>query len=164
MLNNVPMALKRMARNVVVNHPNTLSCKVFRKRVVRTASGEMGGLPTLGGLGVLDSGDEDDIEWDFVGNGYAMRAEPFGGGTMMDRQDAAHANGGSSTFMIEPEAAPGTPEHFTVQNHDVFYLLLGDAVKLAFEVVRIEPVVDIPPYGMRYVVNRRDELDLVGEE
>ena len=54
MLTNVPSAVNRMARNVVINHPNTWECQVFRKRVTRTDGAPVGGLPTMGGLGVLE--------------------------------------------------------------------------------------------------------------
>jgi hypothetical protein len=37
------------------------------------------------------------------------------------------------------------------------------SVKLAFEVVGVETPINIPPYAMRYVCNRRAELDLTGD-
>ena len=67
MLTNVPSAVNRMARNVVINHPNTWECQVFRKRVTRTDGAPVGGLPTMGGLGVLDSEDEESIDYDHLG-------------------------------------------------------------------------------------------------
>ncbi len=161
MLNNVPQAMNRMARNVIINHPNTVSCKVLRKLVTR-AGVPVGGLRTLGGLGVLNSDDEESLDWEFIGNGYAMPAEPFSPSPMMDRQDANNGSGNEFRFLIEPEAAPGTPEWFDIKTHDVFYLLLGDAVELAFEVVGVETTINIPPYTTRYVANRRDDLHLIG--
>lgn len=162
MLTNVPSAVSRMARNVVINHPNTFSCQVFRKSVTRTADSSVGGLPTLGGLGVIDSSDEEQIEYEFVGNGYAMPAEQFQASSMMDRQDANNFPGEEFRYLIEPEAAnAGEEGFFTPKKHDVFYLLLGpgDApAKLAFEIISIETALNIPPYTIRYVANRRDDL------
>lgn len=57
MLNNVPEAINRMARNVVVNHPNAFNVQLFRKSVTRSGVGEetVDGNPTLGGLAAPSS-------------------------------------------------------------------------------------------------------------
>lgn len=164
MLTNIPTAVSKMARNVVINHPNTFSCQVFRKTVTRTADGSMGGLPTMGGLGVIDSGDEEQYEYAFIGNGYAMQAEPFSPAQLMDRQDANNYAGEEFRYLLMPEAEnDGEEGFFTPKKHDVFYLLLGSGdapAKLAFEVVGIETPLNIPPYVTRYVCNRRDDLHI----
>jgi hypothetical protein len=38
---------------------------------------------------------------------------------------------------------------------------LGDAVKLAWEITAVEAMVNIAPYTTRYVMNKRNDLDLV---
>jgi len=157
MLTNVPAAVNRMARNVIINHPNTWECQVFRKSVTRTDA-TVGGLPTMGGLGVLDSEDEEQIAWAWIGNGYALQAESFMPSPMMDRQDANNGSANESRFMIEPEHPTGMPGNFDLRNHDVFYLVLADSVKVAFEIVGVETTLNIPPYVTRYVANRRDDL------
>jgi hypothetical protein len=46
----------------------------------------------------------------------------------------------------------------------VLYLLLGEgenAPKVAYEIVEVEAVVNVPPFVPRYVVNRRDDLDII---
>lgn len=167
MLTNVPAAVSRMARNVVINHPNTFSCQVFRKTVTRTASASMGGLPTMGGLGVISSDDEEQFEYAFLGNGYAMQAETFQPAQLMDRQDANNYSGEEFRLLIMPEAEnDGEEGFFTPKKHDVVYLLIGDdddPPKIAFEVVGIETPLNIPPYVTRYVCNRRDDLHVAAE-
>lgn len=152
MLNNVPTAINRMARNVVVNHPNTYNCVAVRKRVTRDGP-VVSGLPTMGGMGVLSSDDEESIEWDLLGNGYALPASLFGVSPMMDRQDANNGPQDESIFLIEPE----DPGLFVPKKHDVIYLVLDD-VRLAFEIISVETTSNIPPYTQRYVCNRRDDL------
>ncbi len=158
MLGNVPAAINRMARSVVINHPYSFNVQVFRKTVTRTEVETMGGLPTLGGLGVLDSNDEAEFNYSWIGNGFALPAEPFQPSPMMDRQDAHnHGSGMEFRFLIEPEEAEG----FRLKSHDVFYLLLGDdpaPAKLAFEVALVEAVINLPPFCRRYVAHRRDDL------
>lgn len=166
MLQNVPSAVNRLTRSVVINHPNTWEAQVFRKRVTRvsTPAGEplVGGLPTLGGMGVLDADDEDNIEYIFLGNGYALQAESFAGpAPMMDRMDANNGGGVNEfRFLVEPEAQSGEPGHFDVRKGDVLYLVMGDTVKLAFEIVTAETTTNIPPYTVRWVCNRRGDLDI----
>lgn len=161
MLNGVPNAINKMARNVVIHHPNTFNCQVFRKTVNRPGT-EVSGLPALGGLGVISSEDEEDISWAWIGNGYALPAEPFSPGQMTERQDTT--NGPASVdefrFLIEPEEEPGHLEYFEPAKGDVVYLLIGDLVKLAFEIVDVETTVGIPPYTRRFIFNRRDELHI----
>jgi hypothetical protein len=106
-LNNVPTAVNRLARNVVINHPNSYNCVMVRKRVLRTADSNVGGLPTLGGLGVISSEDEEAVEWDLLGNAYALEAEIFTPGAMMDRQDANNGGIDEFRYLIEPELLPG---------------------------------------------------------
>lgn len=163
MLTNVPAAVNRMARNVVVNHPNTFNCQVFRKTTTRTAPDTVDGNPTLGGLAVLDTMDEEQFEYNFIGNGYALPADGFAAAPMVDRQDANIGSGEEFRFLIEPEEPSGHPEWFDVRSHDVVFLLLGDGpspARLAFEVVGIETTSNIPPYTTRYITNRRDDLHL----
>lgn len=159
MLNGVPDAINRMARNVVIHHPNTLNCQVFRKSIDRNAP-EESGMPTMGGLGVISSEDEEDISWEWLGNGYALPAEQFSPGQMMERQDASNGPAGVDEFryLIESEADAGTAGHFACAKGDVFYILIGDLMKLAYEIVDVETTVGIPPYTRRFICNRRDDL------
>jgi len=164
MLTNVPNAINRMTRNVIMNHPNTFNCQAFRKQVTRAALGTMGGMPTMGGLGVLDSMDEEEFEYIHLGNGYALPAEGFAPAPMVKRGDAHIGSGDEFRFLIEPEEPAGHPQWFDLRNHDIVYLLLGstapDCAKLAFEVVGIETTSNIPPYTTRYIMNRRDDLHI----
>ncbi len=162
MLSGVPGAMNRMTRNVVINHPNTWECQVFRKRLTRAgATPGSGDVPPLGGLGVLTAEDETDIAYDHLGNGYALPAEVFGPSLMTERGDTANYGAAAEArFLIEPAEPSGMPGYFDVHSGDVIYLVLADGVKLAFEVVNVEATVNIPPFVTRYVRNRRGDLDL----
>lgn len=152
-----------MARNVVINHPNTFGCEVYRKTVTRTAPNTIDGSPTLGGLAVLDTMDEEQFEYAFLGYGYALPADGFAAAPIVDRQDANIGSGDEFRFLIEPAAQSGQPEWFDVRSHDVVYLRLGTGpspARLAFEVIGTETTSNIPPYTTRYITNRRDDLHL----
>ena len=160
MLNNIPNSVNRMTRNIVINHPNTWECQVYRKVVDRTNEPVAMGMPTLGGLGVLNADDEDDISWDHVGNGYVLQAESFMPALMMDRGDANNGQANEFRFLIEPEQPTGMPGNFAVRKRDVIFIVISDDVRLAFEIVDIETVMNISPFSIRYIANRRDDLDI----
>lgn len=160
MLNAVPASINTLTRNVVLNHPNTFNCRVFREVVERSSPGTIGGLPTMGELGVLDPEDEEDITHQFLGNGFALPAEGFAPSQLMGG-DAAYGAENEFRFLIEPEEPSGHAESFDVRKHDVIYLVLGagDAPPMiAFEVVGTETTTNIPPFTTRFICNRRDDL------
>jgi len=153
MLNNVPNAVNRLARNVVINHPNSYNSVMMRKVINRVAAESIGGAPTLGGLAVISSDDEDDISWEILGNSFTLPVGEFEDSKMMDRQDANNGAIDEYRFLIEPEVVNG----FVIKKDDVMYLTIG-AVRLAYEIIGIETTSNIPPYTKRYVCNRRDDL------
>lgn len=161
MLNTVPSTINQLARQVVINHPNAYNCEVYRKTILRTSDSMSGGLPTMGGLGVLSSDDEEDFEYTFVGNGFCLQVEGFQPSMMMDRQDANNNSEDELRFLIEPETMNGMPGWFDVRKNDVLYIVIGEVVKLGFEVVGIETTVNIPPFTNRYICNRRDDLHII---
>ncbi|MFA5920158.1 MAG: hypothetical protein WC856_02555 [Methylococcaceae bacterium] len=161
MLNNVPAAVNSLTRNVVINHPNSHNAVIVRKRVTRVGGDTIGGLPTLGGLGVLTSEDEEAIEWDLMGNAYALETDIFTPGDMMDRRDTNNGGIDEFGFLIEPEEPIGMPGGFDIKKLDVMYLLITESIRLAYEVVGVVTLSNIPPYSVKFVCNRRDDLHIV---
>lgn len=161
MLNNVPRGINALTRNVVMRHPNSFNCIFYRRKVERIApiAGER---QTMGGMMVLSIDDEASISWDMIGIGHALKADQFQPSLMVDRQDANNGFDNEFRFLIEPEKE-AIEGGFQPHKNDIFYLLLGDpdledTPKLAFEIVGVEATVDVPPYVVRYVCNRRDDL------
>lgn len=162
MLNNVSVGVGRSLRNVIINHPNTWEAQIFRKKVERLSNGNMGGLPTLGGLGVLSGEDEEKISFEHLVNGYALSADAFGVSPMMDRQDADDMSGNAPEFrlLIEPAEPSGMPGYFDIKTGDVVYIVVTDAIRLAFEVVRCNTNINMAPFSMVYICNRRADIDV----
>lgn len=167
MLHQVPTQINKLARNVVLNHPNRFDAQIIRKRVTRVSDSEIMGLPSIGGLGVISSEDEESVEFDPIGNAYALRTDGnFAPSLMMERQDANNGSGDVFSFLIEPEILPPADGGFEVKKNDIMYLLIpysvgGDTIKLAYEIIGIETTSNIPPFTQRYLCNRRDDLHLV---
>ena len=159
MLNNVTIAVNKHLRNVVLNHPNTMNCMLLRKVVTRIAPIAMG-LPTIGGLGVISADDEDEIDYVVLGNGYAMPVDSFQPSNMMDRKDANNGFTEAARFLIEPENDLTHPNGFDIHKNDLMYVQLYN-VRMGYEIIAMETVNNIPPYTVRYICNRRNELDTV---
>lgn len=168
MLHNVPNSVNRLVRNVVMNHPNTFNCQIFRKHNLRTGDDEIEavGKSTFGGMGVLSSEDEENYEYEYMGNGFALPADQFASAPMVDHHDANIGAENEFRFLIVLEAQETSDDYFDIKNHDIMYLLFGEephTARLAYEIVGAETTSNIPPYTMRYICNRRDDLHLPAE-
>lgn len=154
MLTNIPEAVNRMTRIVVTRHPNAYNCNIFRKVVNRPdpASG-WPGIPTLGGMGVILADDEEDVSFEHVGDGALLQVDPFEASSMMSRQDANNGSGPDATFLIAAEDPA-----LIIMKNDIVYRIHGNVVKQAFEIVDIMAMVNIPPYCVHYICDRRDDL------
>lgn len=162
MLNRVPAHVNYAVRQVVLRHANSMDCFLLRKEVKRTESvdgqdQEMAGLPTIGGMGVLDSEDEQDFDYEEIGDGRALICGTYEPQSLNSRQDSP-VQRLQQEVQIEPVAEPGTPGWFDVQKRDIVVLLPGMGVGVALEIVDIIGNVNIPPYTQRYICNPRDDL------
>lgn len=154
MLNDVPLAVRRAVRAVTLNHPNRMSCTVYRKVVTRIASDTMGGLPTIGGLGVLDDDDETDFEYQSLGDGSVVMLGTYQGGFNSDDNSLLD---NPNTSQQEALLEPIDENDFTPKKHDLVSIVIGDAV-LPYEITDITGTVNIPPFTQKYVLQLRDEL------
>lgn len=172
MLNSVPSAVNSHTRLVVLRHPNTMPCTVFRKVVKRietleeidpvnnpdnTDHSEMGGMPTLGGMGVLRSEDEADFEYEPLGEARCLFAGPYVPNDMNERDDAVLQQN-LQEAQVECLADPGTPEHFVTDTSDLVMITPGLGVVLAYDVATAMGQSNIPPYVRKLVLNPRDDL------
>lgn len=157
MINNVPIKIMQAARAVAIKHPNSIDCVVYRKELLRPAEGvdgEMGGMATLGGMGVLKGEDEPDFEYRALGPGKVLITSRFDGGDMSDRGDAIVQDQPMQEAQIVSVELPG----FEPKKGDLVGLMPGGGVLLGFEIVGITGSVAIYPYVTKYVIAPRDEL------
>ena len=154
MLNNVPLAIRRSVRAVTLNHPNRMTCTVYRKVITRTAPDTLGGLPTLGGLGVLEDDDEADFDYQSLGDGVVVMLQVYQGGFRSDDNSLLdNPNTSQQETLLEPLIDDG----FTPKKHDLVSIVIGDAL-LPYEITEITGTVNIPPFTQKYVLQLRDEL------
>ena len=173
MLNKLVDAQMCARRRVLLHHPNAVACQVLRK-VLKRPDPQVNGVPTLGGLGVMNADDEEAFDYVFVGNGVAMQVEGGQPSVLVDNADAALGAGAEFRFMIEPEepddqavpagfAKPGEAPDPQLKKSDVFYLVFGAdpavQVKVAYEVTGLESTAGMAPFAPRYIAIRRDDLD-----
>lgn len=160
MLNNVAIAVRRGSRLVVLNHRNAIEATIMRRTVTRTAgaeAGTMGGLPTLGGIGVMDPEDEPEVDYAPLGPAKVLFAEPYQPTTMSDRRDAPEA--ATAIALIEPI----TEGLFDIKDGDLVMLSPGGGVVIPYEVTNVLNTVNIPPYAPRYELSAQGVLSFDGE-
>lgn len=167
MLTSVPTAINQSNRQVVLRHPNSFDAVVSRKRVVRVelvagAPGEMGGNPTLGGMGVLRSEDEADYEYDELGPAKLLFAGPgpFQPQDIIERDNGLVAET-QREVLIECVAKPGETGFFVADTSDLVSIMLGPGVVMVYDVATVSGTVNIPPYTRRLVLNPRDDLNYI---
>lgn len=165
MLTQVPAAISKASRLVVLRHPNARRCSVWRKVFTRTeadpATGQartLGGMPTLGGMEVLTGADEAQFEYRELGEGRVMFLGPYQQDDMLERGNATLQQI-EQRALVESVADQGSPDHFTAETGDLVAVLPGMGVVLAFSVERRNGVIGIPGYASELILSPRDELD-----
>ncbi len=163
MLNSVPIQINKAKRQFVLRHPNTMDCSILRKVVLRQDSppDEEGGGPTIGGIAMLSSDEEDEIDWAEVGEARLLFGEPYQAVAMADRRDSLGEASPEVRAMIECVLDPADPGFFAPKKQDLVVIVPGADIRLVYEVVDIEGGVNIPPFTQRYILNPRDELGYI---
>jgi hypothetical protein len=162
MLSTVPQQMNLMARNVTLRHPNNMNCEIYRKIILRTSSTETEGYPTLGGMTVLDSEDESQIDWNDIGPAMLLNCEPFISSQMVNRDDGVDQAAAEMYVMIEFLTPPTDPDAKVVDKHDVVMIEVSADVKIGYEVMEVDAVVNVPPFARRYRIEKRDLLQFIG--
>ena len=164
MLTAVPTTIASATRQVVLRHPNSQDCTVWRKQVKRVEADPetgdpsvMGGSPTLGGMGVLRSEDEDEFEYIELGAGKCLPCGVFQPNDLNERDDAPLQQP-MQEAQVESLAEVGQPGHFIADTTDLVLVTPGLGVVLAYEVASLGTGSNIPPYTRKLVLNPRDDL------
>jgi len=164
MLNNIPASINFSVRQVVLRHPNSMECSVWRKRLLRVepdpATGlpsTMGGSPTLGGMGVLRSEDEAEFDYQELGPGRMLFSGVFQANDIVERDDAIVPQNLQEAQVVSV-ADTSKPEYFEADTGDLIMLDMGLGVVLAYDVATITGNLAIPPYTRKLMLNPRDDL------
>lgn len=165
MLNNVPIQIARSARLVTLRHPNAMDCSVWRKQVNRVSSDvppTMGGAPTIGGLGVLDSEDEADFDYADIGNAKIVFAGVYQGegSNWLDSDTGLNYPSGAMEALIECVLDPGDADYFEPGKPDMITVEPGGGIAMFYEVIGETGSVNIPPYTKRYILAPRNDADV----
>lgn len=169
MLNQVPKTINRSNRIVVLKHPNAMDCTVLRKKLLRTTylgdGGTLGGIPTLGGAGVLSKEDESDVTYEYVtGDEYTSQGRILNCGIYepQTHADADLTNNGDfleQGAMIEALIESIGEGEFTADKDDLIAVTLGGGIIIVYEVKGVTGTVNIPPFTRKLVLQARDDLD-----
>ncbi len=166
MLSVVPTTINASRRLVVLRHPNAMECEVWRKQVSRTEltggapNDTLGGLPTMGGLGMLSGEDESDVTWTQVGDAKILFGGVFQGTSEVDA-DNGLVPVQQGDAQIECILAPNADGFFVTERNDLVMVLPGGGIVLPYEVVDEVGSINIPPYTRKYILNARDDLSYI---
>lgn len=158
MLNQVAETMRRANRAMVLRHPNALDCQVWRRKVTRTAgaeAGTIGGLPTLGGLTVMDSDDEPEADYELLGEGRVLFAGTYQPTALSDRRDVAMPDDQQPGIaLIEPVECGA----FEPKDGDLVMGMPGAGIVVTWEVTGVLNTVNIPPYVPKYELMPQEDL------
>lgn len=157
MLNSVPAAVRRAGRIVTLRHPNSMDCTVWRKVLLRTGAvgDELGGIPNIGGIGVLDGEDEANFDYELVGDAKIL----FSG---IWQDESANWND-ADTGVIYDQAPKMAMIEFVeeiedyVRKSDRISVEPGGGIVLPYEVIGEGSPMNIPPYTRRYMLAARSD-------
>jgi len=158
MLSNIPNAMQKMARSVVINHPQALEGNFYRKIYNRSAPKGSENLPTIGGLGLLHGMDEVDFSLECLGAAAICPVDVFTPSGITHNLDFAVTENAELRFLIEPL----TLNAFNPLENDIFLIEFNNGqteFSFCYEILSLETVVNIPPYAVRYVCNRAPHFD-----
>lgn len=162
MINNVPMQVNRAARMITLRHPNSISGTMYYRQLNRQPDAnpaEMGGIPTIGGIGLLDSEDEADFEYVegasckvvFTGN-YAPSD-----GNIRDNDESSIYRDMPVEAMVECVLDPLDANYHVPDKNDLIVLDYGSGVVMTYEVIGATSTIEVPPYTRRYSLAPRTD-------
>lgn len=157
MLNNVPIQVNRAARQVTLRHPNGMDCSLWKKVILRVndPADNFGGLPTIGGAGVLDSEDEADYTYEFLADAKISFTGQYIGAdsNTIDTENGLNYFAAAMEALIECTAELGSPEWVMPDKPMVVTVFPGNGVVVPYQIVGTTGNVNIPPYTRKYVLN-----------
>ncbi len=158
MLNNVPIQVNRAARQVTLRHPNSMDCSLWKKVILRESDStpeNFGGLPTIGGAGVLDSEDEAAYTYEFVADARIMFTGQYMAvsSNMTDTENGLNYSELPLEALIECTADPASPEWVLPDKPMVVTVFPGNGVVVPWQIVGTTGNINIPPYTRKYGMN-----------
>lgn len=159
MLSQVAVAQNRAARILTLRHPNAMDCTVWRKKLLRTgpAGDDLGGIPNVGGMGVLDGEDEAEYDFEPVGDARIVIAGIWQG-------DGANWNDADTGVIYDQAPKEALIEFIDeangyVQKPDRISVEPGAGIVLVYEVIGENSPTNIPPYNRRYIIAARADTE-----
>jgi len=164
MLTAVPAAVNSSSRIVTLRHQNSQDATLYRKVLNRvdTPAEEVNALPTIGGLGILDSEDEADFTYEEVGDCKVMFTGAYAAADgNWNRSDTGIVYPeGTIEALIECVLSPTDPNFIVPDYHDMVMVMPGSGFVLPYEVVGITSPINIPSNSRRYHLAPRSDLNV----
>lgn len=164
--NSVVDGRKRLARQMVLTTISAIPAIVFSKRIIQSEDGDR--MDAWGGLGVMS--EEDEQAFDYDEKGFAMvLLDQFTGAAL--NKGLIAVDGADASFMAQIEPFDNETDLFkqytnttgwTPESGDVFCLMLSDDFSLWLENVGQQGQTIMGDFGVKYLLNKRDDLAYLG--
>lgn len=166
-LENMAKGRRLAVRSIVLTALASMDCFVYRKVLLPvTDGGADRHEESWGGLGAVNT--QDDHAFDYVQQGRAklMLLDRFMGGRVFENNAAVDMQGVPTMALLEPYD-PSLPKSswpcrltgWEFEIGDLVMARMGQAALLGFEVMDRTGSSAMADYGIKYVLNKRDELD-----
>lgn len=158
MLTNVPKGVNRAVRMSVIRHPNAMNCTLWKKQINRAPDSTpetFGGMPTVGGMGVLDAEDEADYTYVELGDARIVFTDRYMASTSntIDTENGLNYAAEPREALIECVIEPGKPGWVMPDKPQVVSCFPGNGVVVTYQIVGTTGNIEIPPYTRKYLLN-----------
>lgn len=164
--NHVVDGRKRLARQMVLTTTAAIPAIVFSKRIIDSEDGDR--MDAWAGLGVMS--EEDEQAFDYDEKGFAMvLLDHFTGAAL--HKGLIAVDGADASFMAQIEPFDNEQDLFKQytnttgwypESGDVLCLLISDEYALWVENVGQQGQTIIGDFGVKYLLNKRDDLAYLG--
>lgn len=158
MINNAAIQVARQARNVALRHPNSMDCTLWKKVINRVSTETpptFGGMPTIGGMGVIDAEDEPDYTYAeladakvvFLGLYQASQSN------MIDTENGLNYAEAPIEALIECVLDPSATGWVLPDKPMIVTVFPGNGVVVTYQIVGTTGNINVPPYTRKYLLN-----------
>ena len=159
MLNRVPEAMRVANRAMVTRHQNSIDGQLYRRELTRTfgtEAGNVGEIPTLGGLTVMERGDEAEFDYTLLGDCKVLFITEYEGTEFTNNLDSPESMA-VGMALIEPVVAGA----FQPILKDLVMLMPGGGVVIPYQVTNMLSQVNVPPYVPKFELSQQGDINFV---
>lgn len=161
----VPEALYRAMYQRLLTAPNVFDVEVFRREANRQTPIEENDLPVVGGMGQLSIDDEEDYDYQPIGNGLLQFIGQYQEQPVSSSGESLAGNEQNPQMAVIMSEIPiGQAGSFEVERNDFLVLKYGLDNAIPYTVAEILSPIGVSGFVKRYIIQRADDLPYVNDD